>query len=85
MRFFRKIGKFALFSLKLTIKSNDLGRKLRKIGYFAKVNTNFRKLFLQIIACGYILAQLLKTTIFPHKIKVENLKIQILQNIHKLL
>ena len=70
MRFFRKIGKFTLFSLKLTIKSNDLGRKLRKIGFFAKVNTNFRKLFLQIIACGYILAQLLKTTVFPHKIKV---------------
>ena len=70
MRFFRKIGKFALFSLKLTIKSNDLGRKLRKIGFFAKVNTNFHKLFLQIIACGYILAQLLKTTVSPHKIKV---------------
>ena len=30
MRFFRKIGKFVLFSLKLTIKSNNLGRKLRK-------------------------------------------------------
>ena len=67
MRFFRKIGKFALFNLKLTIKPNDLGRKLRKIGFFAKVNTNFHKPFLQIITCGYISMQLLKQLSFPHK------------------
>ena len=85
MRFFKKIGKFALFSIKLNIKSNNLGRKLRKIGFFAKISTNFRKLFLQIIACGYILAQLLKQSFFHTKSRWENLKIQIVQNIHKLL
>ena len=69
MRFFRKIGKFTVFGIKLTIKSNNLGRKIRKIGFFAKISMNFRKLFLQIIACGYILAQLLKNH-FPRKIKV---------------
>ena len=71
MRFFRKIGKFALFSIKLTIKSNNLGRKLQKIGFFAKISTNFRKLFLQIITCGYILVQLLKQLFFSTQTEVE--------------
>ena len=32
---------------------------------------NFHTLLLQIISCGYTLAKLLKTTVFPHKTKVE--------------
>ena len=35
MRLFQKIGKFTLFSIKLTIKPNNLSRKLRKIGFFS--------------------------------------------------
>ena len=34
MRFFQKIGKFTVFSIKLTIKPNNLSRKLRKVGFF---------------------------------------------------
>ena len=30
MRFFRKIGKFAIIGVKLTLKPNNLGRKLEK-------------------------------------------------------
>ena len=43
IRFFQKIGKFALISIKLNIKPNNLGRKLRKVRFFAKISTNFRK------------------------------------------
>ena len=37
---------------KITHKSNNLGRKLQKIGFFAKTGTNFHTLLLQIITCG---------------------------------
>ena len=67
MRFFQKIGKLTGLEQKLTIKPNNLSRKLRKVGFFTKISTNFRKPFLQIITCGYILAKLLKQLSFPHK------------------
>ena len=41
MSFFRKIGKIAVISVILIKKPNKLGRKLRKIRFFAKTNTNF--------------------------------------------
>ena len=48
MRFFRKIGKIAVISIILIKKPNKLGRKLRKIGFFAKNKYEFsQKLFLQ--------------------------------------
>ena len=43
MRFFQKIGKIAFIGIKLTIKPKNLGRKLRKIGFFANKSTNFHK------------------------------------------
>ena len=43
MRFFQKIGKIAFISRKLTKGPNNLGRKLRKIGFFGKTSTNFCK------------------------------------------
>ena len=70
MRFFRKIRKFALFSIELTPKFNNLGRKLRKIRFFSKTSTNFHTLFLQIITCGYILAQKLKQLFYHTQIEV---------------
>ena len=79
MRFFRKIGKFALFSIKINHKSNNLGRKLRKIGFFGKTGMNFHTLFLQIITCGYILAKLLKQSFFHTKPRWKYLTNQILQ------
>ena len=43
MKFFQKIRKIAVISVILIKKSDNLGRKLRKIGFFAKTNMNFRK------------------------------------------
>ena len=68
MRFFQKIGKIAVISVILIKKPNYLGKKIQKIGFFAKTSTNFSQiLFLQIITCGYILAKSLKQLSFPHK------------------
>ena len=50
MRFFRKIGKFAIIGIKLSIKPNKLGRKLRKIGFFAKTG-NTSKVIVPTISC----------------------------------
>ena len=38
MRFFRKIGKFAIIGVKLGLKSNKLGRKHRKFVKFATLH-----------------------------------------------
>ena len=43
MRFFRKIGKFVIIGEKLGLKPNILGRKLRKIGFFAKTCNTLKK------------------------------------------
>ena len=45
MRFFRKIGKFAIIGVKLALKPNKLGRKLQKIGFFTKTSTYFHKYY----------------------------------------
>ena len=50
MRFFRKIGKFVIIGIKLSIKPNKLGRKLRKIGFFAKTGNTSKSLSLQLVA-----------------------------------
>ena len=50
MRFFRKIGKFAIIGEKLGLKPNKLGRKLRKIGFFAKNNRCVKGIF-DTISC----------------------------------
>ena len=50
MRFFRKIGKFVIINIKLSIKPNKLGRKLRKIGFFAKTGNTPKSLSLQLVA-----------------------------------
>ena len=68
---FLKNWEIRIIWYKINHRSNNLGRKLQKIGFFAKTGTNFHTLFLQIITCGYILAQFLKQLFFPHKNKVE--------------
>ena len=50
MRFFRKIGKFVIIDIKLSVKPNKLGRKLRKIGFFAKTGNTSKSLSLQLVA-----------------------------------
>ena len=50
MRFFRKIGKFVIIGIKLSIKPNKLGRKLRKIGFFAKTGNTPKSLSPQLVA-----------------------------------
>ena len=50
MRFFRKIGKFAIIGEKLGLKPNILGRKLRKIGFFAKTIQGSKVIF-STISC----------------------------------
>ena len=55
---------------KINHKSNNLGRKLRKIGFFGKTGTNFHTLFLQISICGYKLTQKLKNNCFTIQIYV---------------
>ena len=67
MRFLRKIGKFSLFGIKLAIDLTISVENSKKSDFLLETGTNFRTLFLQISACGYILAQLLKQLFFPHK------------------
>ena len=50
MRFFRKIGKFLIIGIILGIKPNKLGRKLRKIGFFAKTSNTLKSFALQLVA-----------------------------------
>ena len=50
MRFFRKIGKFVIIGRILGIKPNKLGRKLRKIGFFAKTSNRLKSFALQLVA-----------------------------------
>ena len=50
MRFFRKIRKFAIIGEKLGLKPNILGRKLRKIGFFAKTIQDI-KVICSTISC----------------------------------
>ena len=50
MRFFQKIGKFAIIGEKLGLKPNILGRKLRKIGFFAKTIQGSKVIF-STISC----------------------------------
>ena len=73
MRFFRKIGKICINWYKINHISNNLGRKLRKIGIFTKTGTNSHVLFLQTTVCGYILAQLSKQLFFHIKIRWKSL------------
>ena len=80
---FMKNWEICIIWYKINHRSNNLGRKLQKIGFFAKTGTNFHTLFLQIITCGFILAQLLKQIVFPHKTKVEiSHKSNLTKNIH---
>ena len=67
--FSEKLGNCNIW-YKINLKSNNLGRKLQKIGFFSKIGTNFQILFLQIIICGYILAQKLKQLFYHTKLKV---------------
>ena len=50
MRFFRKIGKFVIIGEKLGLKTNKLGRKLRKIEFFAKTVDVLKSFALQLVA-----------------------------------
>ena len=70
MRFFQKIGKFALFSVELTSKLTFWVENSKKIGFLSKTSTNFQTLFLQIVTFGYILAQKLKQSFYHTKIEV---------------
>ena len=50
MRFFQKIRKFVIIGKKLGLKTNKLGRKLRKIGFFAKTVDVLKSIALQLVA-----------------------------------
>ena len=50
MRFFRKIGKFAIFGEKLGLKPNILGRKLRKLDFSQKQFKVVKSFSLQLVA-----------------------------------
>ena len=76
---FPKNREICIIWYKINHKSNNLGRKLRKIRFFGKTGTNFHTLFLQIITCGYILAQLLKQLFFHTKPRWKYFTNQILQ------
>ena len=67
MRFFRKIRKLALLSIELTSKLTIWVENSKKIGFFSNTSTNFQIFFLQIITCGYTLAQKAKSIVLPHK------------------
>ena len=60
MRFFRKIEKLTLFGIKLTINLTIWVENSKKSDFSLKPVRIFHTLLLQIISCGYILAQLLK-------------------------
>ena len=47
---FPKIGKFAIIGVELGLKPNILGRKLRKIGFFAKTSNTLKSFALQLVA-----------------------------------
>ena len=70
MRFFQKIGKFGVFSTKLTIISINLCRKIRKIGFSPN-----KYEFSQIIStnnCMWIdISTIAKTIIFSTQTEVE--------------
>ena len=71
MKIFRKIGKFTVFSTKLTIKPNNLRRKLRKVGFFAKISTNFRKIISTNNCMWLYIRASAKTIIFSTQTEVE--------------
>ena len=67
IRFFQKIGKFALFGIKLTIHLTIWVENSEKSGFSVKTGTNFHTLFLQINTRGYILAQKQKQLFYHTK------------------
>ena len=56
MRFFRKIGKFALFSIKLTINQTIWVENSEKLDILGKQVRIFIHYFYKKITCGYIVA-----------------------------
>ena len=81
MRFFQKIGKFTVFSIKLIIKSNNLGRKIRKIRFFAQNKYEFSQIISTNNCMWIYISTTAKTIIFHAKSRWKYLKIQILQKI----
>ena len=61
---FPKNRKLELFSIKLTINLTIWVENSEKLDFLGK-QVQISTLFLQIITCGYILAQLLKQLFFP--------------------
>ena len=57
MRFFQKIGKFALLSVELTSKLTFWVENSKKSDFSVKQVRIFKHCFYKIITCGYILAQ----------------------------
>ena len=70
MRFFRKIGKVALFGIKLTINLTIWVENSEKSDFSLKPVRIFHTLLLQLISCGYTLTQSLKQ-LFSTQTKVE--------------
>ena len=71
MRFFPKNWEIRINWYKINHISNNLGRKLRKIGIFTKTGTNSHTLFLQNNRMWIYISTIIKTIVFPHKNKVE--------------
>ena len=57
MRFFQKIGKITILSIKLTANLTIWVNNSKNIGFFSEIDEFSKYLFLQIIECGQILAQ----------------------------
>ena len=71
MRFFQKIGKFALFSIKLTINQTIWVEKLRKIRFFWENKYEFSSIISTNNYMWVHIGAKAKTIIVPHKTKVE--------------
>ena len=56
---------------KINHKSNNLGRKLRKIRFFTKTGTNFSHITSTNNFIWVHISTIAKTIVFPHKTKVE--------------
>ena len=71
MRLFRKIGNIAFISIKLTIKPNNLGRKLRKLDFSLKQVQIFAKIISTNNYMWIYISKIAKTIVFSTQTEVE--------------
>ena len=82
---FPKSWEIPIIWYKINHKSNNLGRKLRKIGFFTKTGTNFPHITSTTNFVWVHINTIAKNNCFPHKPRWKYPPNQILQNIHKII